>query len=75
MKSICFLTLLITTLCHGRPNVEGLTREEDDPTTTTIKSAPGLQEDTTTKAPIQGPEKASRRQVYDDQFLQFIAIR
>ena len=47
MKTICILTLLIT-ICHGRPE---LRRDEEDPNTTTVKSAQGLEEDTTTKLP------------------------
>ena len=57
MKTICILTVMIA-LCHGMPNLEGLTREEEDPIRTTVKSAQGPEEGTTTKlSELQESEK------------------
>ena len=69
MKSIFILTLLFA-LGHGRPDVEGqkeIRREEDDPITTTVNSAQGLEEETATETPtqkLQESEKPSRRTVF-----------
>ena len=69
MKSIFILTLLFA-LGHGRPDVEGqkeMRRDEDDPITTTVNSAQGLEEETATETPtqkLQESEKPSRRTVF-----------
>ena len=68
MKIICILTLL-TTLGHGghgTPVVEGTEDFRRDDTITTVKSAQGLEEETTMNTPIQklqGPDKQARRSI------------
>ena len=68
-KSIFILTLLFDR-GHGRLDVEGqkeMRRDGDDPITTTVNSAQGLEEETATETPtqkLQESEKPSRRTVF-----------